>query len=152
MKCRQIYWDLENLKRSLITRLISLWQKPVMNPQCEGKNGIFDILMGRVKDGHVMDAAPVSPLALVLFSGCPCCHCTESQAEEVHSGRIRFHVGAAPATEEAVLCDNLEGRDGVGGGSWEGGSRERGYMYIHGWFMLVYGTNQYNIVKQLSSN
>ena len=32
----------------------------------------------------------------------------------------------------SVLCDGLEGWDGEGG--WEGGSRERGYMYINGWF------------------
>ena len=33
-----------------------------------------------------------------------------------------------------------------------GGSRGRGHMYIYGWFMLMYGRNQYNTVKQLSSN
>ena len=31
-----------------------------------------------------------------------------------------------------VLCDNLEGWDGVGGR--QRGSRGRGYMYIYGWF------------------
>ena len=38
------------------------------------------------------------------------------------------------------------------GGRWEGGSRGRGHMYTYGWFMLMYGRNQHNIVKQLSSN
>ena len=38
------------------------------------------------------------------------------------------------------------------GGEWEGGSRGRGHMYTYGWFMLMYGRNQYNSVKQLSSN
>ena len=33
-----------------------------------------------------------------------------------------------------------------------GGSRERGHIYTYGWFMLMYGLNQHNIVKQLSSN
>ena len=33
---------------------------------------------------------------------------------------------------------------------WEGGSRGRGHMYTFGWFMLMYGRNQHNIVKQLS--
>ena len=42
---------------------------------------------------------------------------------------------------------------GVGwGGRWEGGSRGRRHMYTCGWFMLMYGRNQHNIVKQLSSN
>ena len=74
--------------------------KTVMNPQCEGRNDIFDILMSHVKDGHMMDAAPASPLALALFSGCPCCHCTESQTVEVRSSRISLHLGAAPAMNE----------------------------------------------------
>ena len=42
-------------------------------------------------------------------------------------------------------------RDGWGG-RWEGGSRGRGRMYIYGWFMLMYGRSQHNIVKQLSFN
>ena len=44
-----------------------------------------------------------------------------------------------------VLCDNVEGWDRVGG------SRGRGHMYTYGWFMLMYGKNQHNIVKQLSN-
>jgi len=38
-----------------------------------------------------------------------------------------------------------------GGGKWEGGSGGRD-KYTYGWFMLIYGKNEYNIVKQLSSN
>ena len=34
-------------------------------------------------------------------------------------------------------------------GWWEGGSRGRGHMYTCGWFMLMYGRNQHNIVKQI---
>ena len=42
---------------------------------------------------------------------------------------------------------------GVGRGRrWEGGSRERGHTYVCGWFMLMHGRNQNNIVKQLSLN
>ena len=37
------------------------------------------------------------------------------------------------------------------GGQEDGGSRGRGYMYTRGWFMLMYGRNQHNMVKQLSS-
>ena len=33
---------------------------------------------------------------------------------------------------------------------WEGGSRGRGHMYTYGWFTLMYGRSQHNIVKQLS--
>ena len=39
---------------------------------------------------------------------------------------------------------------------WEvGGGREVqevGAMYTYGWFMLMYGRNQHNTVKQLASN
>ena len=47
------------------------------------------------------------------------------------------------------LWDNLKGWD-----VWEvvGDSRGRGYMYIQGWFLLMYDRNQHNVVKQLSSN
>ena len=42
---------------------------------------------------------------------------------------------------------------GVGwGGRWGGVSRGSGHMYTYGWFMLMYGRNQYNVIKQLSSN
>ena len=48
-----------------------------------------------------------------------------------------------------VLCDNLEGWDGVGGGREV---LEEGGVYTYGWFMLMYGRNQHNTVKQLASN
>ena len=35
---------------------------------------------------------------------------------------------------------------------WGGGPGSRGHMYTYGWFMLMYGRNQHNIVKQLSFN
>ena len=38
------------------------------------------------------------------------------------------------------------------GGRWEWGSGGRGYTYTCDWFMLMYGRNQHNIVKQLASN
>ena len=42
---------------------------------------------------------------------------------------------------------------GVGwGGRGEGGSSGRGHTYTSVWFMLMYGRNQDNIVKQLSFN
>ena len=45
--------------------------------------------------------------------------------------------------------NKLEGWDGVGAGRR---FKKEGHMYTHGWFMLIYGRNQHNIVKQLSSN
>ena len=39
---------------------------------------------------------------------------------------------------------------GGGGGGRE--IQEGGDLYTYGWFMLIYGRNQHNIVKQLSSN
>ena len=38
------------------------------------------------------------------------------------------------------------------GGRWEGVSKERGYMYTYGWFMLRFERTQQNSVKQLSFN
>ena len=32
------------------------------------------------------------------------------------------------------------------------GVQDGGHMYTHGWFMSVYGKNDYNTVKQLASN
>ena len=51
-----------------------------------------------------------------------------------------------------VLCDSSEVWDGVGG--WGGRfKREGAYVYLpNGWFTVIYGSNQHNIVKQLSSN
>ena len=49
-----------------------------------------------------------------------------------------------------ALCDDLEGGMGreVGRDVQEG----RGHEYAYGWFMLVFGRNQPNTVKQLSFN
>ena len=61
------------------------------------------------------------------------------------------------ASEKLLQGDNL-GRSTQGdqpsalwqpcGVGWQEGSRGRGYMYTYIWFMLLYGGNQHNIVKQ----
>ena len=69
---------------------------------------------------------------------------------------VQYHVQTDSYWETAeqhgelssVLGDDLEGWD-VGG--WEGGSRRRGHIYIYDRFSL-YGRNQHNAAKQLSSN
>ena len=38
------------------------------------------------------------------------------------------------------------------GGIWEGGSKEKQYMYTYDWFMLRFDKKQQNSVKQLSFN
>ena len=43
-----------------------------------------------------------------------------------------------------VHWDDPERWDGKGGG-WV--IQDGGHMYIHGWFMLMYGENHYNTVK-----
>ena len=43
-----------------------------------------------------------------------------------------------------VHWDDPAGWDGEGGGK---GVQDGEHMYTHGWFMLLYGKNQYNIVK-----
>ena len=49
------------------------------------------------------------------------------------------------------LCNNLEGWEREGG-KWEGDSRWRRYMYTYGRFMLMFGRNEHNTIKQLSFN
>ena len=42
---------------------------------------------------------------------------------------------------------------GVGwGGRWKRSSKGRGYIYIHGWFMLGFDRKPQNSIKQLSFN
>ena len=60
--------------------------------------------------------------------------------------------------EFAVRCRKLKPGDlwqpqGVGGGGrWAESSTGRWHMSACGWFILMYGRNQHNIVRQLSSN
>ena len=55
---------------------------------------------------------------------------TLSRVKHTASGKLPCNQGARP-----VLCDDLEG-----------------WVYNHGWFSLLYGRNQHNMVKQLSSS
>ena len=60
--------------------------------------------------------------------------------KEVASGNLLYDLGSS---------DQCPG--GVGWGErWRWGSRVRGHIYTYGCFMLMYGRNQHNIVKQLS--
>ena len=68
--------------------------------------------------------------------------------KEIVSGNLLYDA----ASSNQVLCDNLDGWNGVGGGRWEGGSERKGHMSTCGWFILMYERNQHNIVKWLSSN
>ena len=58
----------------------------------------------------------------------------------IASGSLLYDAG----NSDLVPCDSL--------GRWEGGSRGRGHVYACGLLMLMYGRDQHNIVKQLSSN
>ena len=64
-----------------------------------------------------------------------------------------------PYVKQAVSGDLLSDTDSTQcsvttwrGGRWEGGARGRRYMNPSDWFLLIYDRNQYNTVKQLSSN
>ena len=63
--------------------------------------------------------------------------------KQTDSGSLLYDAESS----NSVLCDNLEECDGV-----QGGLRKRGHMHTYGWLMLMFGRNQHNIVKQLSSN
>ena len=52
--------------------------------------------------------------------------------------------GAAFLYLKCLRWEDPEGWDGEGGGR---GDRDGEHMYIHGWFMSMYGKNHYNIVK-----
>ena len=59
------------------------------------------------------------------------------------------------SSARAVQCSVYNALWWPGGekwGWWGGCWTWRGYMHTYGWFMLLYGRNQYNIVKQLFSN
>ena len=62
------------------------------------------------------------------------------------SGNWLYDAGSA----NLLLCDNLEVLGW--GGRWEGGSGGAGHLCSYGRFMLTYGRNQHNTVKQLTSN
>ena len=78
-----------------------------------------------------------------------------AQLEELTSLKPASNLGQSPRTmrevghSKLVPWDNPEGWDGEGGGwgLWDGG-----HTYTHGWFMLIYGQNHHNIVKELASN
>ena len=67
--------------------------------------------------------------------------------KQIASRNLLYDTGRS----NQVLCDNQEGSDGAGSGR-ERDSRRRGHMDTCGWFMLMYGRDQHNIVKQLSTN
>ena len=57
---------------------------------------------------------------------------------------------ASPGSMNETGCSGLVHWDDPGGLDGEGGGRgvqDGEHMYIHGWFMSMYGKNHYNIVK-----
>ena len=66
---------------------------------------------------------------------------------------IRCKIGS-----KKLLCNTgspgwdsvMTKKGGLGGA--EAGLGGKGYIYTHGWFVLLYGRNQHSIGKQLSSN
>ena len=69
--------------------------------------------------------------------GSPCC-----PRDSKIDSQQEFAVWLRKLTQG--LCINLQGWDG------EGSSKERGYMYTYGWFVLRLERKQHNSVKQLS--
>ena len=70
--------------------------------------------------------------------------CILSYVKRFTSRRSMHETG----NSKPVHWDNPQGWDGEGGGK---GVQDGGHMYTHGWFMLMYSKNHYNIVKQLAS-
>ena len=72
---------------------------------------------------------------------------TLPQVKQIASGNLIYDTG----NPKWVLCDNLEGWGGDGGGAG-GESRGRGHMYAYGQFMLLYGRGHHNIAIILQLN
>ena len=73
----------------------------------------------------------------VLYSVSPLLPCRQD-----HQGHLsRFQTQCSVATSRGGM-----------GGRWKGGSRGMGHMCTCGGVMLMYGRNQHNSAKQLSSN
>ena len=68
--------------------------------------------------------------------------CILSYVKQIASLGLRHETGRSGL----VHWDNSEGWDGEGGGS---GVQDGEHMYIHGWFMSMYGKNHHNIVISL---
>ena len=72
-------------------------------------------------------------------------HCQSMNISWPHDKNVNSDFPGGPAVKNQPR--------GVGWGRrWQRGSRGRGHRYICGRFMLMYGRNQHNIVKQLSFN
>ena len=85
---------------------------------------------------------------------------TEAEGEGGSNGERSMETYTLPYVKQiasrSLMCDAgssdwCPGTTYSGGMGWEGGSRGRRRMDAYGWFMLMYGRNQHNIVKQLSS-
>ena len=61
-------------------------------------------------------------------------------------------VGICPMTQRTQLGALWQPRGTGWSGRRKGGFRGSGHVYTYGWFTLMYGRNQHNIVKQLSFN
>ena len=66
--------------------------------------------------------------------------CILSYVKQIASPGLMHETGGSGL----VHWENPEGRDEKGG---EGGVQDGKHMYIHGWFMPMYGKNHYSIVK-----
>ena len=68
---------------------------------------------------------------------------------------VKRIAGPGPDSMHETGCSGLVHWDDPGGWDGEGGGRgflDREHMCTRGWFMLMFGKNHYNIVKQLASN
>ena len=68
--------------------------------------------------------------------------------KQIASGNVLCDTGSSASSPSALW----QPRGVVCGGRWEVGSEGGGRISTCGWFMLMYGRNQHNTVKQLSSN
>ena len=66
--------------------------------------------------------------------------CISSYVKYISSPSSMHETGHS----KSVYWNNPERWDEEGG---KRGIQDGGHMYTHGWFMLVYGNNQHNIVK-----
>ena len=71
---------------------------------------------------------------------------SQSNTNIAHTPDLKKLFSHLPSLQKQRAFQNQSNLEG-----WEEGSRGREHLYTYGWFTLLYGRTQHNIVKQLFS-
>ena len=121
----------------------SHWEKPwsivpgAVGPCTHPPTRRSDILSGIIEPGHLLSKHS----SAVTRQRCHCVH-----------HRVVDDVPVSYSNSGIQHSWAIQYFEGVCSWRWEGGLRGRGHGYTYGWFMLMFGRNQHNTVKQLPFN